>query len=93
MKADMRAPTVLGGEYLLMLEAETALEQGALAHFARFEPTPGTQAHTPKAKADEDMRVLFAIPQRDPRFVGAPAVSAVFIGWEKRETMEPKAHG
>ncbi len=81
MKADMRVPASGGTEYLLVIEAETDLERGALAHFVRATPV-GYPETAPDAA--QELRVVFAVPHRDPGNTGARSIAAAFIGWDKR---------
>ena len=88
MKADMRVPASGGTEYLLVIEAETDLERGALAHFVRAAPV-GSPETAPDAT--QELRVLFAVPHRDPGNTGARSIAAAFIGWDKRAAAEAPA--
>ena len=81
MKADMRVPASGGTEYLLVIEAETDLERGALAHFVRAAPV-GSPETAPDAA--QELRVVFAVPHRDPGNTGARSIAAAFIGWDQR---------
>ena len=89
MKADMRVPASGGTEYLLVIEAETDLERGALAHFVRAAPV-GSPETAPDAT--QELRVLFAVPHRDPgEHRRARSIAAAFIGWDKRAAAEAPA--
>lgn len=78
MKADMRVPTEPGGQYLLVIEAETELEKGALAHF-------GVEAQ----HAARELRVMYMAPGKSKMFGDAPSCVAIFVATDARKAYTP----
>ncbi len=82
MKCDMRAPADGGTEYLLIIEAETALEKTALAHFTAPHPD------------GEELRIILRTPDatRSHGFAGENTdIKSAFIAWQDRKPYAPPA--
>ncbi len=82
MKCDMRAPSNGGTEYLMIIEAETALERTALAHFTAPHPD------------GEELRIIFRVTDQSRKhsFAGENTdVVSAFIAWQDRKPYAPPA--
>ena len=81
MKCDMRAPSAGGTDYLLIFEAETALERTALAHF--------TAKHPDEEELCVIMRVPAPLVSRGFRGSEDSEVVQVFMAWQERKAYTP----